>query len=190
MLRFTDTIGTLDCFLPFHLESTISAGLVLTMAELINPSSNLPYSDTMRSFFQILDKMVHEGNLVALVQKNELVELKDNCASLQSILRTGGLCENTDENERTLLGTENSNGMLKPLTDSQLPNLDVDKELVTSPFPACLEQENFSINSAYDMTPNQLITVADMLSTEDMLEWVTLPFDGASSMSEENGNRI
>lgn len=184
--RLTDT-NISDCFLPFHLESTISAGLVITMAELINPSPTEPYAQTMRMFFQILDKMVHEGNLVAVDQKNELVELQDNCASLQSLNHMGGPCDTTEEG---LFGTENLNGVLKPVTNTQLPGIDVGKELGTSPFSASLGQDEYTMNSTYDMSPNQLMTVADMLNTEDLLDWVTLPNDAASSMSEEDSHQL
>lgn len=57
------------------------------MATLVNPASAGLYSHTLQTLFQILDQMVHEGNLVAINQKNELVQLQDNCALLRTVDR-------------------------------------------------------------------------------------------------------
>ena len=161
--------------MPFHLESAVSAGLVITMATLVNPASADTYLHTLQTLFRILDKMVHEGNLVAINQKNELGQLQDNCALLRTVVDMATPNESI-ESERPQNGTENIHGMLKPAADHNLPDIDAGRRIGGEiPFPTGLGQDEFHLNSTFDMSPSQLMTVVDMLNTDDLIDWVTLP---------------
>lgn len=161
--------------MPFHLESAVSAGLVITMATLVNPASAGSYSHTLQTLFQILDQMVHDGNLVAINQKNELVQLQDNCALLRTVGNMATPDESIEESERPQNKIENMHGMLKSAADHNLPDIDAGRKIGEIPFPTGLEQDEFHLNSTFDMSPSQLMTVVDMLNTDDLIDWVTLP---------------
>ena len=162
--------------MPFHLESAVSAGLVITMVTLVNPASADTYLHTLQTLFRILDKMVHEGNLVAINQKNELGQLQDNCALLRTVVNMPTPNESIEESERPQNETENIHGMLKPAADHNLPDIDAGRRVGrTSSFPTGLGQDEFHLNSTFDMSSSQLMTVVDMLNTDDLLDWVTFP---------------
>lgn len=158
--------------MPFHLESAVSAGLVITMATLVSPSLVETYSHTLQTLFRILDKMVHEGNLVAIDQKNELVQLQDNCALLRPVVDIATPRELREEGEGSRNRIENIHGMLKSTTNHHLPDIDADKRVGTSPFPT---GDEFHLSSTFDMSPSQIMNVVDMLNTDDLLDWVNLP---------------
>ncbi|KAL3496051.1 hypothetical protein BJX62DRAFT_252420 [Aspergillus germanicus] len=164
----------LEWFLPFDLESAVSAGLVITMATLVCPSliENHAYSlDTLSS---LLDHMSDRGNLIAADQKQELSQLRTLCEKLKTSPAMTRYSEFSQTQENTAIpddvlpsdpcSFENlpTNGYTEP-AGSQ-PNADTQ----TSWLGDATDRSDW----AQDMTPSQLLEVVDMLNGDDLLDWV------------------
>ncbi|KAL2813207.1 fungal-specific transcription factor domain-containing protein [Aspergillus cavernicola] len=168
----------LECFLPFDLESAVSAGLVIIMTTLGCPSLIEDSSDFLNTLSTLLDQMIYKGNLIAAGQRTELNQLESLCTKLKS----------------STLGYSNSSG-LSPVQDRmtirpELTSVDLGLGLDQNGYMAGSEieanvgrgsrednpgQVNEPSGWVRDMTPSQLLEVVDLLNGDNLLDWVEFP---------------
>ncbi|KAJ4304925.1 hypothetical protein N0V90_000453 [Kalmusia sp. IMI 367209] len=74
-----------DVFIPFDLESTWSAALVLLITPVVDPSLFRDTEDSLQTAFDILSDMAAVGNSVAACRKAELEQLKETLRALENI---------------------------------------------------------------------------------------------------------
>ncbi|KAL4772344.1 fungal-specific transcription factor domain-containing protein [Aspergillus nidulans var. acristatus] len=144
----------LEWFLPFDLESTVSACLVVTMAKVVCPSLvDNPAYFTER-MFDILDHIIEKGNLIAADQKMELSELGRLCAELRASPAMGHY---SHFSESHILPET-------PLLHQREPPSTSGDEAWTGLAEAA--------DWARNMTPSQLLEVVDLLNGDDLLNWM------------------
>ncbi|KAJ8112456.1 hypothetical protein OPT61_g5177 [Boeremia exigua] len=73
----------LDVFVPFDLESTWSAALVLLIAPVVDPSLFKDSEGSLQAAFDVLNEMASVGNSVAASRKEELSQLRDTLKALE-----------------------------------------------------------------------------------------------------------
>lgn len=71
--------------MPFDLESTWSAALVLLIAPVIDPSLFKNNEGSLQIAFDVLNEMASVGNSVAAYRKEELAQLRDTLNMLESM---------------------------------------------------------------------------------------------------------
>ena len=74
-----------DIFVPFDLESTWSAALVLLIAPIVDPSLFRDNDGSLQTAFDVLNEMAAVGNSVAACRKGELEQLRETLKALESI---------------------------------------------------------------------------------------------------------
>ncbi|KAL4950991.1 Zn(II)2Cys6 transcription factor [Aspergillus filifer] len=146
----------LEWFLPFDLESAVSAGLVITMASLVCPDLINDHTRLLQTLSGLLDEMISKGNLIAEDQKRELNELEGLFSRLNVCPDKGNISDDTTVETSGLLMT----GQKEFLDESEL-----------GPQDAWLIQPEASA-WVRDMTPSQLLEVVDMLNGDNLLDWV------------------
>ncbi|PYI03707.1 Zn(II)2Cys6 transcription factor [Aspergillus sclerotiicarbonarius CBS 121057] len=151
----------LECFLPFDLESAVSAGLVITMATLVCPSLIENHFSFLKALSGLLDQMADKGNLIAANQKRELNEIERFCIKLKSSPATTFFSDFAQPQERT---AERSG-----MTSEGLDAIHLGSEM--QPIEMAME-EAWPSSWARDMTPSQLLEVVDLLNSDDLLDWV------------------
>lgn len=72
-------------FVPFDLESTWSAALVLLIAPVVDPSLFRDNDGSLQTAFDVLNEMAAVGNSVAACRKGELEQLRETLKALESI---------------------------------------------------------------------------------------------------------
>ena len=154
-----------ECFLPFDLESAVSAGLVITMASLVSPSLIDNHEQFLGALSSVLDEMVDQGNLIAAGQKKELNELASLCESLKASPVMPGYPALSQLEESILSNTELTPGPIGNVDNDNGPNLEQD----------WIPQIGESSQSAINMSPTQLLEVADMLNGDILLDWLDFP---------------
>jgi hypothetical protein len=70
---------------PFDLESTWSAALVLLIAPVLDPSLLRDYDSSLQTAFDVLNEMAIVGNSVAAHRKGELEQLRETLKALESV---------------------------------------------------------------------------------------------------------
>lgn len=75
-------------FVPFDLESTWSAALVLLILPFIDPSLSQDTASSLHIVYDILEDMAAVGNIVASYRKTELAQLEQNLKALEAMQRT------------------------------------------------------------------------------------------------------
>ncbi|KAH6612413.1 Zn(II)2Cys6 transcription factor [Boeremia exigua] len=73
----------LDVFVPFDLESTWSAALVLLIAPVVDPSLFKDNEGSLQTALDVLNEMASTGNSIASFRKDELSQLRDTLKSLE-----------------------------------------------------------------------------------------------------------
>lgn len=149
------------------------------MALMINPAFVEVYSQTMQTLFRILDKMIDGGNLIAVDQKNELIELQNNRALLQPMnnsMTPDQVIEAVESPQRRAEGTQ---GIATQITDDHIPYIDAGQNSGRSGPPSMdLGRDKSYIDPIFDMSPSQIMSVVDLLNTDDLIDWITLSNDG------------
>ena len=74
--------------MPFDLESTWSAALVLLIAPIVDPSLFKDSDGPLQTAFDVLNEMASVGNSVAASRKEELARLRDILQTLESMTAT------------------------------------------------------------------------------------------------------
>lgn len=82
---FCSSQSNIDVFVPFDLESTWSAALVLLIAPAIDPSLRKNHEVSLRTALDVLNEMSSVGNSIAASRQREIMQLKDTLAALQSM---------------------------------------------------------------------------------------------------------
>jgi hypothetical protein len=72
-------------FVPFDLESTWSAALVLLIARVVDPSLFKDHDGSLQTAFDVLNEMAAVGNSVAACRKGELEQLRETLKALESL---------------------------------------------------------------------------------------------------------
>ncbi|KAL4794097.1 Zn(II)2Cys6 transcription factor [Aspergillus venezuelensis] len=165
ILTALQDLSLLEWFLPFDLESTVSAGLVITMASLVCPDLIDDHTRLLRTLSGLLNEMISKGNLIAEDQKKELNELEGICSRLNVCPDKVNMSDDTAVEASGLIMT----GRNDHVEESELG-----------------PQEAWSIQpeaSAWvrDMTPSQLLEVVDMLNGDNLLDWVDFPATALNS---------
>ncbi|KAL2814983.1 hypothetical protein BJX63DRAFT_391053 [Aspergillus granulosus] len=157
----------LESFLPFDLEITVSAALVITMASLVSPSLLGNHTGFLGTVSSILNQMIQHGNLIAADQKRELDKLEELCANMKTsrAAQRSGLSQ---LQERMLLGGA------APIFEEEQNIIGVAQQEMRELSPAQLTEVS---DWARDLSPSQLLEVVDMLDTDNLLNWVDLPTD-------------
>lgn len=172
-----------ECFLPFDLESAVSAGLVIAMASLVCPSLIENHAGFLRILHSVLDQMVDQGNLIAAGQKKELTQLESLCESLK-----------TSSNVANCPGLSQRQEGMPSEAEIVPPHLEANRDpFVTR---AGIEAGNLGAPRAgeanelsdwvQDMSPSQLLEAVDMLNGADLLNWVDIP-GGFLEFGNESG---
>ncbi|KAL4911718.1 fungal-specific transcription factor domain-containing protein [Aspergillus aurantiobrunneus] len=163
--------GLLDCFLPFDLESAVSAGLVITMATLVCPSLIEDPSSHLDTLSGLLGHMVGRGNLIAADQKRELNELQGLCARLKTSSAIGHYTDFSGPQDRALGKQTHIPGVLD--TGDELYNIRPGTQASDDLHSGeAWSAEAEPSDWAYDMTPTQLLEVVDLLNSDNLLDWV------------------
>ncbi|CAI7628261.1 unnamed protein product [Penicillium palitans] len=175
----------LECFLPFDLESTVSAGLVVTMASLVD----LPLIANRKSYLDmllsVLDRMIDHGNLIALDKKSKIHQLESLCVNLKdspssSLINTSdplqlqqsSLQDDTLAAARISRDGRDSYLRQKIYAEGQREDCEEEDEEEEQ------EQEDLATDAyrwANDISPSQLLEAANMLEGGSLLDWVDLP---------------
>ncbi|RJE25094.1 hypothetical protein PHISCL_02565 [Aspergillus sclerotialis] len=155
----------LECFLPFHLESAVSAGLVFTMASLASPSLIESHTYYLGPLSSVLDQIIEQGNLIAAGQKKELNQLESLCASLKVSPAMGDYAVSSQLQEGAIPATGLTSGPLEPIGNDHGQN----------PNQAWTGQFGEPSQSAINMSPTQLLEVVDMMNGDSLLDWLDLP---------------
>lgn len=77
-----------DVFVPFDLESTWSAALVLLILPFVDPSLSQDTKSSLHTAYDILEDMAAVGNIVASYRKTELAQLEQNLKALEAMQQT------------------------------------------------------------------------------------------------------
>ncbi|CAG8299011.1 unnamed protein product [Penicillium salamii] len=163
----------LECFLPFDLESTVSAGLVLTVASLLNPPLIANRKLHLEALSRVLDQMVDRKNLVAVDKKEKIDQL-------------GVLCANLKTTPNSLVNTSISSQMQQNeiLEDGVVPGttggeLDLDPLQQAEQLEESREAWEEGIYEPYkwnsDISPSHLLEAANLLDGGNLMDWVDLP---------------
>ncbi|BCS01740.1 Zn(II)2Cys6 transcription factor [Aspergillus luchuensis] len=145
----------LECFLPFDLESAVSAGLVVTMATLVCPNLIESPSSVFKALSALLDHIENEGNLIAASNKRELADIHSLCLKLKSapsMALSSQIAAQLEEG----LNLHSGASEIQPGEDVTLG-------------------EALPSHWAEDMTPSQLLEVVDLLNEDNILDWVDFP---------------
>ncbi|CAG8070884.1 unnamed protein product [Penicillium salamii] len=172
ILEFLQRQNLLECFLPFDLESTVSASLVLTVASLINPPLIANRKLHLEALSRVLDQMVDQKNLVAADKKEKIDQLGVLCANLKmtphSLVKTS-ISSQIPSNEILEDGLipETAGGELD-LHPQQAEQLEESREAWEEGI-----YEPYKWNS--DISPSHLLEAADLLDGGNLMDWVDLP---------------
>ncbi|KAJ5602792.1 hypothetical protein N7537_005748 [Penicillium hordei] len=166
----------LECFLPFDLESAVSAGLVVTMASLVNLpliENRTSYLDTVLS---VLDRMTDHGNLIALDKKRKIHQLESLCVNLKESPSSALIntlhplqfqpSNSQDDNVAPRISGDECDSYLRETIHAEGPreNCEEEEEIATDAY----QGDN-------DISPSQLLEAANMLDGGSLLDWVDLP---------------
>ncbi|CAI7627330.1 unnamed protein product [Penicillium crustosum] len=178
ILGFLQDQNLLECFLPFDLESAVSAGLVVTMASLVDLpliANRTSYLDILLS---VLDQMIDHGNLIALDKKRKILQLESLCVNLKdsplsSLINASDLLQleqrnSQDDNLEPRISSDGRNSYLRQSIHAEGPREDCEEE----------EQEDLATDPyrwANDISPSRLLEAANMLEGGSLLDWVDLP---------------
>ncbi|OJJ59112.1 hypothetical protein ASPSYDRAFT_89830 [Aspergillus sydowii CBS 593.65] len=166
----------LEWFLPFDLESAVSAGLVVIMATVACPSLIESPESWLDSISTLLDQIIDKGNLIAADQKRELNELQGLCAKLTATPRRS----RRPNVSQSYTGVQPKPGAIQaPLSPDNTEYMvetglagDAEAEARDMcPGPGQID----TLDWARDMTPSQLLEVVDMLNGDDLLNWMDIP---------------
>ncbi|KAL4925240.1 Zn(II)2Cys6 transcription factor [Aspergillus undulatus] len=158
----------LECFLPWDLESAVSAGLVINMASLVCPTLIENHTHLLETLSSILDHIIEKGNLVAADQKTELNELGRICAELKASPAIAHYPEFSQAQDPIDSNVELELNPIMEVVRTDVPSAEATtKEL----FAGHAEASDW----ARDMTPSQLLEVVDMLNGDVMLDWMEFP---------------
>lgn len=177
--RLTNPI---EWFLPFDLESAVSASLVITMATVACPSLVESPEGWLDTISTLLDQIIDKGNLIAADQKRELNELQDLCAKLTAKPRMTRRPNASQSYAGD--GVQPKPGVIQaPLTPDHTEymvstgvpgGVEADaRDMCPEPEPGPGQID--SLDWARDMTPSQLLEVVDMLNGDDLLNWMDFP---------------
>ncbi|KAJ5349943.1 hypothetical protein N7541_007670 [Penicillium brevicompactum] len=163
----------LECFLPFDLESTVSASLVLTVASLLDPPLVSNSNSHLEVLLSVLDQMVDRKNLVAADKKEKIVQLGVLCASLKmtphSLVNTSISSKlQQDESLEVGLIPTTSEGEWDSESLQQAAQLDESREAWDEGI--C---ESYKWDSS--ISPSHLLEAANLLHGGDLMDWVDLP---------------
>lgn len=175
LTRLADGIP-IEWFLPFDLESAVSAGLVIIMATVSCPSLVESPESWLDSISTLLDQIIDKGNLIAADQKRELNELQGLCAKLTATPRRS----RRPNVSQSYTGVQPKPGAIQaPLSpdnteymvETGLPGDAEAEARDMCPGPGQID----TLDWARDMTPSQLLEVVDMLNGDDLLNWMDIP---------------
>lgn len=71
--------------MPFDLESTWSAALVLMIAPVVDPTLFRDHDGSLQTAFDVLNEMAAVGNSIAACRKGELEQLRDTFKALETM---------------------------------------------------------------------------------------------------------
>lgn len=171
--------------MPFDLESAVSAGLVVTMASLVD----LPLIANRKSYLDmllsVLDRMIDHGNLIALDKKSKIHQLESLCVNLKdspssSLINTSDhlqLQQSSlqDDNLATRISRDGRDSYLRQKVYAEGQREDYEEEEDEEEEQ---EQEDLATDAyrwANDISPTQLLEAANMLEGGSLLDWVDLP---------------
>ncbi|KAK4866825.1 hypothetical protein LT330_007988 [Penicillium expansum] len=169
----------LECFLPFDLESAVSAALVVTMASLVDLpliANRTSYLDLLLS---VLDQMIDHGNLIALDKKRKVHQLESLCVKLKdypssSLINTSDPLQleqrnSQDDNLDPSISSDGRDSYLRQNIHAEGSRKDFEEEQ---------EQEDLATDAcrwANDISPSRLLEAANMLEGGSLLDWADLP---------------
>ncbi|CAG7983721.1 unnamed protein product [Penicillium salamii] len=163
----------IECFLPFDLESTVSASLVLTVASLLNPPLIANRRLHLEALSRVLDQMVDRKNLVAADKKEKIDQLGVLCANLKmtphSLVKSSissQIPPNKMLEDGLIPDTAGGELDLRPL--QQAEQLEESREAWEEGI-----YEPYKWNS--DISPSHLLEAADLLDGGNLMDWVDLP---------------
>jgi proline utilization trans-activator len=166
---------TPECFLPFDLESAVSAGLVITMASLVSPSLIENHMDFLGTLSSVLDQMIDRGNLVAANQKEELSQLESLCARLKASPTQANHSAFSQLQEGTLPETGTTPGPLDHDLNINVARSGLENDNGSNSSETWTGQLPETSERAGDMSPSQLLEAVDMLNGGNLLDWLDLP---------------
>ncbi|KAF2138418.1 uncharacterized protein K452DRAFT_255887 [Aplosporella prunicola CBS 121167] len=76
VLRALQEQSLIESFIPFDLESALSAGMAIAMTNTVSPAISSDAEDLLHTVYDVLDEMGFKGNLVASVRLSELRHLE------------------------------------------------------------------------------------------------------------------
>lgn len=160
----------LETFIPFDMESALSAAMVLTMWSAIDINANLETITLIRSVENILEEMVSKGNLVAqtrLVELRQLQQMLSDIRQPTQVMQDKGEQPGVDANEDMDLGLM-SPGSSMPESSKAMETNILDEGNVSSvqDLDDLLEWPGFD-----PLASPQLLAVADLLDTFNAEGW-------------------
>ncbi|KAJ5477650.1 hypothetical protein N7530_003159 [Penicillium desertorum] len=162
----------LECFLPFDLESAVSAGLVITMASLVSPPMVENHTSLLDTLYCVLDRMIDQGNLIAADQKKEIRQLESLCASLKTSTVLASSSRPPEAQARNAPEAGLTPGPSSDDWDPCMARPGIDGSGAGVAWDG---QTNEPFHWTSNLSPTQLLEAADMLDGGDLLDWVDLP---------------
>ncbi|KAB8270034.1 fungal-specific transcription factor domain-containing protein [Aspergillus minisclerotigenes] len=187
ILRAFQDQNLLETFLPFDLDSAVSAGLVICMANLVNFNLIEDCSYLRDTLFDILDHLISEGNLVAVDHKMALEQLENFSKSLHAQtndvnhwfqLEEAGIVARGHLNSSEMIcidGAVQCDGAASGIGDVNAGMMADSSDPVD---PYDWEQE---------LIPAQLMTVVDLLDGASVLDWATFAGNPSTLDGQEDG---
>ncbi|OGM49651.1 hypothetical protein ABOM_001871 [Aspergillus bombycis] len=183
ILRALQDQSLLETFLPFDLDSAVSAGLVIYMAAFVSLHSIEEQSRLRDTLFDILDHLISEGNLVAVDHKMALEQLDGLSKNLHAQMND---CNHWPRLEHAeIVAREQLNSSETICAEGAVQsggapdNGDVNTGMMTG-FAGPMELYAWE----QELIPTRLMTVVDMLDGINVLDWATFP-DSSSSLDDQ-----
>lgn len=150
----------LDVFVPFDLESTWSAALVLLIIPVVDPSLAKDTESAIKVAYDVFGEMAAVGNSVAVCRKAELEQLEKTLRALEAIP-----------------ATESATSALSDGGDPyETQTVDTNPASLTQPDVELLSTFSFDVEEV--LTAQQLEAVADSMTMNGMdWSWVASSLD-------------
>ncbi|KAE8362684.1 Zn(II)2Cys6 transcription factor [Aspergillus caelatus] len=187
ILRAFQDQSLLEIFLPFDLDSAVSAGLVIYMATLANFNSTEDYSYLRDTLFDILDHFISEGNLVAVDHKMALQQLEKFLTDSHAPMNDGNHWLQLADAE--IMAREHlscseiicTNGAVQ--SDGAASGIEGVNAGMMAGSSGLVDPHEWE----QELIPAQLMTVVDMLDGCSVLNWATFPDSPSTLDGQEDG---